>query len=51
MEMATKLKIACLEEIAYRNAWISFDVLEKQFHKFKQSSYGDYLAKLMNEKI
>jgi len=40
------LKIACLEEIAYRNGWISRDDLMLQANSYKDSSYGEYLKKL-----
>jgi len=41
-------KIACLEEIAYRNQWISFDVLLTIAENFPKSSYGEYLRNLVS---
>jgi glucose-1-phosphate thymidylyltransferase len=42
-------KIACLEEIAYRNAWIDKKQLIKLASKLEKSSYGKYLIDLANE--
>lgn len=39
------LKIACLEEIAYHNNWISKSQLLKMANRFKNNQYGDYLFK------
>ena len=36
-------KIACLEEIAFKNGWISLDQLVEISDEFKNSPYGDYL--------
>ncbi len=44
------LKIACLEEISIQKGWISTEQLETQYEKFKCSTYGDYLLKLLKEK-
>jgi len=43
------LKIACLEEIAFRNKWISEQQLMKLAEKLKKSSYGHYLFDILNE--
>lgn len=45
------LKIACLEEIAYRQGYISREQLEKLAQPFAKNQYGQYLLKLLNEKI
>ena len=37
------LKIACLEEIAYKKNWIDFEQLSLQANKLKNSPYGAYL--------
>ena len=47
VEQRQGLKIACLEEIAYSKKWISAKELEKQAAKFKNSSYGNYLANFL----
>ncbi len=46
IERRQGLKIACLEEIAYRQCWIDQAELEAQTIKFKQSSYAEYLRNL-----
>jgi glucose-1-phosphate thymidylyltransferase len=40
------LKVACLEEIAYRNNWISAEQLIKQGESLKKTGYGQYLLKV-----
>ena len=42
------LKIACLEEIAFHQGWITKDKLLKQAQALKNTNYGDYLAKVAN---
>ena len=39
-------KIACLEEIAWRNFWIETGQLKEQAEKYKNSEYGKYLYSL-----
>lgn len=41
-------KIACLEEIAWRNNWISSDELLLVADQLKKNGYGQYLRKLVN---
>jgi len=43
------LKIACLEEIAFRMGYISAEKLERLSKSMKNSSYGNYLARILNE--
>lgn len=43
------LKIACLEEIAYRQGWIDRAALEANVTRLGKSSYGAYLRKLLAE--
>jgi glucose-1-phosphate thymidylyltransferase len=43
------LKIACLEEIAFRQNWIDRAGLEANIKKLGKSSYGAYLRKLLAE--
>ena len=43
------LKIACLEEIAWRQGWIDRDDLERIGGAMKSSSYGDYLLQIARE--
>jgi len=40
-------KIACLEEIAWRNKWISDSQLMKLAEGYKGNSYGNYLKQLL----
>lgn len=43
------LKIACLEEIAFRKGFISKGELFSQANKYKNSSYGQYLTSLLDD--
>lgn len=43
------LKIACLEEIAYMNTWISREMLLERACYFGKTGYGQYLARLAGE--
>jgi glucose-1-phosphate thymidylyltransferase len=40
------LKVACLEEIAFHQGWITKDKLLKQAEALKKTNYGEYLAKV-----
>ncbi|MFM8851020.1 MAG: glucose-1-phosphate thymidylyltransferase, partial [Cytophagales bacterium] len=44
------LKIACLEEIAYRKGYISKEQLLKLAEPLAKNQYGQYLIKVANEK-
>jgi glucose-1-phosphate thymidylyltransferase len=46
IEKRQGLKIACLEEIAYRNKWITDEQLAKSIALMSKNQYGQYLAKL-----
>lgn len=41
-------KIACLEEIALNNGWLSNEQIEKTAEALRKNSYGQYLADLIN---
>ncbi len=43
IEKRQGLKIACLEEIAYRKGWISASEVKKQAQALNQNGYGEYL--------
>lgn len=43
-------KIACLEEIAYNNGWISKDELIKRYELLKKNQYGAYLKDVIDGK-
>ena len=45
------LKIACLEEIAYTQGWLSKDELLEQATKLKKTCYGQYLFNVANGTI
>ena len=47
IERRQGLKIACLEEIALRNQWITLADLESQITRLGKSSYGAYLRRLL----
>ncbi|MDK1289583.1 glucose-1-phosphate thymidylyltransferase RfbA [Pseudoalteromonas umbrosa] len=40
-------KIACLEEIAFNNGWLSTEKLEEQAKKFAKNDYGMYLKSIL----
>lgn len=42
------LKVACLEEIGWRNGWLSDDELRKQGEMLKKTQYGQYLLSLLS---
>ncbi|MFA0441900.1 glucose-1-phosphate thymidylyltransferase RfbA [Vibrio sp. 10N.222.51.C12] len=44
------LKIACLEEIAWRNGWLSDDEVISIATPMMKNEYGQYLARLVEEK-
>ena len=43
-------KIACLEEIAYLNGWISKDELQKAYELYQKNQYGKYLKDVLEGK-
>ena len=47
IEKRQGLKIACLEEIAYSNNWITKDELIETATKYANSDYGKYLLKIV----
>ncbi|MDH6304087.1 glucose-1-phosphate thymidylyltransferase [Parabacteroides sp. PF5-5] len=50
IEKRQGLKIACLEEIAYRNKWITDEKLTKLIVPMSKNQYGQYLNKLLTKK-
>jgi glucose-1-phosphate thymidylyltransferase len=47
LENRTGLKIACIEEIAYKQGWIDRAGLEANIAKLGKSAYGQYLKRLL----
>jgi glucose-1-phosphate thymidylyltransferase len=48
IEQRQGLKVACLEEIAYHNGWITAEQLAAQAEALKKTGYGQYLQKLLD---
>ena len=42
-------KIACLEEVAFNQGWISRDKINEMANKLDKNSYGNYLKSLLRE--
>ncbi len=47
VEEHQSLKISCIEEISYRNGWISLNDLENFGNKMSKNEYGKYLLRLV----
>ena len=45
------LKVNCPEEVAYRNGWLSEAKLSEIAEPLRKSGYGEYLLKLINERV
>ena len=41
-------KVACLEEIAYRNGWLSMQQVAEQARRLEKTGYGYYLSQLLD---
>jgi glucose-1-phosphate thymidylyltransferase len=42
------LKVACLEEIGYRNGWLSEEALQRQATELAKTGYGQYLQQVLD---
>ncbi|MDW3167943.1 glucose-1-phosphate thymidylyltransferase RfbA [Vibrio sp. Y184] len=51
IENVQGLKVACLEEIAWRNGWLSDEVILALAEPMMKNEYGQYLYRLVNEKL
>jgi glucose-1-phosphate thymidylyltransferase len=51
IEKRQGLKVACLEEIAYRQGWLNSEELRLQAAKFQKTSYGQYLLEIAEGKL
>ncbi|PAU93176.1 glucose-1-phosphate thymidylyltransferase [Aliifodinibius salipaludis] len=49
VERRQGLKIACLEEVAWRKGWMTEDELLQKAGELKKSGYGEYLRKLVSQ--
>ena len=49
VEARQGFKVACLEEIGYRNGWLSKEKLLQQAEALKKTGYGQYLARVVHE--
>ena len=45
------LMVACPEEIAYRNNWITPEDIQKLAEPLKKNDYGKYLLSMLTEKV
>ena len=50
VEKRQGLKIACLEEIGYRNGWLDQEQIFEQSQRMHKTSYGQYLKRLITGK-
>lgn len=50
IEKRQGMKVACLEEIGYRNKWLSAEGVATQAERLKKTEYGAYLKRLLNER-
>jgi len=48
IEDRTGLKIACLEEIAFAQGWITPEKIQSRIEQYKMNSYAKYLQQLIN---
>jgi glucose-1-phosphate thymidylyltransferase len=51
LENRQGLKVACPEEIAFRKQWIDADQLSKLARPLAKNGYGQYLLRILNEKV
>ncbi len=49
IEQRQGLKVACLEEIAFNNGWLSAAQVKEQAERMKKTGYGQYLIGLLKE--
>lgn len=49
IEQRQGLKVACLEEIGFRNGWLGADEVLRQAQRLDKTGYGQYLHRLVKE--
>ena len=49
IEKRQGLKVACLEEIGFRNGWLGADKLKEQAERLRKTEYGQYLRYVLGE--
>lgn len=49
IEHVQNLQVACLEEIAWRNGWLTSEQLAQQAHAMAKNTYGQYLLRLLRK--
>ena len=51
IEARQGLKVACLEEIAYNQGWLSREQLSEQAEVLNKTGYGQYLQRLLRQEV
>ena len=51
LEKRQGLKVACIEEIAYRSGWITAEQVEKLAQPMLKNGYGQYLRKVLQDQV
>lgn len=49
IEKRQGMKVACLEEIAFKNQWLSRDQVQETAKKLSKTEYGQYLYRLLGD--
>ena len=49
VEKRQGLKVACLEEISYKNGWIDKKIIQKTISKLGNNEYGNYLKSIIQK--
>jgi glucose-1-phosphate thymidylyltransferase len=51
LEKRQGLKVACPEEISWRNGWIDDAQLSELAQPLQKNGYGDYLKRLLQDRV